>query len=87
MDEVYQEASPLEALWTIYQQQSESVRRAFLMRAHKADCLIGLPTLRSREEMEAVSKERMRDIISGNEQTLSHDLAMQLVDKAITDAV
>jgi hypothetical protein len=37
--------------------------------------------------MENVSKQRMRDIIAGRENTVSHEEAMKMVDKAIADAV
>ena len=84
---VYQETSPLDALWTIYQQQSEQVKRAFLIRVRQTDCLLDMPGIRSREEMESVSKERMRDIIAGREKTVSNEDAMKMVDKAIADAV
>ena len=84
---VYQETSPLDALWTIYQQQSEQVKRAFLIRVRQTDCLLDMPGIRSREEMESVSKERMRDIIAGREKTVSHEDAMKMVDKAIADEV
>ena len=84
---VYQETSPLDALWTIYQQQSEQVKRAFLIRVRQTDCLLDMPGIRSREEMESVSKERMRDIIAGREKPVSHEDAMKMVDKAIADAV
>ena len=84
---VYQETSPLDALWTIYQQQSERVKRAFLVRVRQTDCLLDMPGIRSREEMENVSKQRMRDIIAGRENTVSHEEAMKMVDKAIADAV
>ncbi len=84
---VYQETSPLDALWTIYQQQSEQVRRAFLVRVRQVDGLLDMPGIRSREEMENLSKQRMRDIIAGRENTVSHEEAMKLVDKAIADAV
>lgn len=84
---VYQETSSLDALWTIYQQQSEQVKRAFLVRVRQADGLLDMPGIRSREEMENVSRQRMRDIIAGRENTVSHEEAMKLVDKAIADAV
>lgn len=77
----------MDALWTIYQQQSEQVKRAFLVRVRQTDCLLDMPGIRSREEMESVSKERMRDIIAGRENTVSHEEAMKMVDKAIADAV
>ena len=77
----------MDALWTIYQQQSEQVKRAFLVRVRQTDCLLDMPGIRSREEMESESKERMRDIIAGRENTVSHEDAMKMVDKAIADAI
>ena len=69
---VYQETSPLDALWTIYQQQSEQVKRAFLVRVRQTDCLLDMPGIRSREEMESESKERMSVIMASREKTMSH---------------
>ena len=87
MNVVYQESSPLDALWTLYQQQSEQVRRAFLIRARQADNEHDMPGLLTRDEMMKASMERMRDIVDGHEQTLAHDDAMRMVDEAITAAV
>ena len=84
---IHPKVSPVDALWTLYQQQSEQVRRAFLVRVRQADCLLDMPGLRSHEDMMEASKERMRDIIAGCEKTLSHEEAMKMVDKAIAEAV
>lgn len=87
MNVVYQDSSPLEALWTLYQQQSEQVRRAFLLRARQADKELDMPGLLTRDEMMKASIERMRDIVDGREQTLAHNDVMRMVDEAITSAV
>ena len=84
---IHQKVSPVDALWTLYQQQSEQVRRAFLVRVRQTDCLLDMPDLRSREEMMEASKERMRDILAGREKTFSHEEAMKMVDKAIAETV
>lgn len=84
---IHHKVSPVDALWILYQQQSEQVRRAFLARVRQADCLLDMPGLCSREEMMAAAKERMRDIIAGREKTLSHEEAMKMVDKAIAEAI
>ena len=84
---IHPKVSPVDALWTLYQQQSEQVRRAFLVRVRQADCLLDMPGMHSREEMMEASKERMRDIIAGREKSLSHEEAMKMVDKAIAEAV
>lgn len=43
-----------------------------------------MPCLRTREEMMKISKERMRDIVAGREQTLSHDEAMKMINSSIS---
>ena len=80
---VSQDVSVVDALLTIYRQQNESVRRDFLLRVRQEDSLLDMPGMRTREEMMQVSCERMRDIIAGREQTLSHDEVMEMVDNAI----
>jgi Mg2+/Co2+ transporter CorC len=77
----------VDALLAIYHQQNENVRKSFLMRVCQEDGLLDMPGLRTREEMMEISKERMRDIIAGNERTLSHEETMKLVDMAIAKAV
>ena len=83
----YQDMSAVDALWTLYQQQSQWVRDAFRSRINGQEKAEEMPILRSREEMMEVSKQRMSDIIAGREHTLSHDEAMQLVDQAIVQVV
>lgn len=82
-----QEVSVVDALLTIYRQQNERVRRDFLVRVRQEDALLDMPGMRTREEMIEVSRERMRDIVAGREQTLSHEEAMKLVDEAIAQTV
>lgn len=82
-----QEMSIVDALLAIYHQQSERVRKTFLTRVHQEDGLLDMPGLRTREEMIEVSQERMRDIVAGREQTLSHEEAMKLVDMAIAEGL
>lgn len=48
---------------------------------------VQMPGMHSREEMMELSKQRMQDILSEREQTLSHEDVMQLVDNAIAKAV
>ena len=59
----YQDMSAVDALWTLYLQQSQWVREAFRSRINSQDVPDEMPTLRTREEMMAVSRERMRDIM------------------------
>ena len=87
----YQRTTPEDALWTLYRQQTLKVRHAFLSRVKREDVEVNedlqMPGMYSREEMMEVSKQRMRDIIAGREQTLSHEDVMQLVDNAIAETV
>lgn len=80
---VYQDISAVDALWTIYQQQNEWVRKTFLARVNKSDGDDEMPYMRTREDMMKISRERMRDIIAGQEPTLSNDEVMRLVNDAI----
>lgn len=82
-----QEMSIVDALLAIYHQQNEKVRRSFLTRVRQEDSLLDMPGLRTHEEMMEVSQERMRDIVAGREQTLSHEEAMKLVDMAIAEGL
>ena len=84
---ISQDVSIVDALLAIYHQQSERVRRSFLTRVRQDDGLLDMPGLRTREEMMEVSQKRMRDIVAGREETLSHEEAMKLVDKAIAEAL
>lgn len=84
---VSQEISIVDALLAIYHQQSEGVRKSFLTRVRQEDGLLDMPGLRTREEMMEISRERMRDIITGQDQAISHEEAMKMVDKAIAEAV
>lgn len=87
----YHSSAPEDALWTLYRQQTLKVRHAFLARVRMEDLEVGdaveMPGLYSREEMMELSKQRMKDIIDGREQTLSHEEVMRLVDNAIAKAI
>ncbi len=87
----YHSASPEDALWTLYRQQTLKVRNAFLARVRMEDrevCdAVQIPGMHSREEMMELSKQRMQDILSEREETLSHEDVMQLVDNAIAKAI
>ena len=84
---MYQEVSVVDALLTIYRQQNEKVRKAFLARIYQEDSSLYIPGLRTREEMMEVSRERMKDIVAGREQTLPHEDVMKMVDQAIAEAL
>ena len=61
---MYQEVSVVDALLTIYRQQNEKVRKAFLARIYQEDSSLDIPGMRTREEMMEVSRERMKDIVA-----------------------
>ena len=69
----------MDALLTIYRQQNEEVRKAFLARIYQEESLLDMPGLRTREE------KRMRDVVAHREQTLSHEEVMKMVDNAIAE--
>ena len=83
----YQDMSAVDALWTLYRQQPQPVRDAFRNRVIEQVDVEDMPIVRDREDMIAVSKQRMRDIIDGTDRTLDHDEVMRLVDNAIAKAV
>lgn len=83
----YQDMSAVDALWTLYRQQPQPVRDAFRNRVIEQVDVEDMPIVRDREDMIAVSKQRMRDIIDGTERALDHDEVMRLVDNAIAKAV
>ncbi len=82
-----QKVSMVDALLAIYRQQDERVRRDFLMRVRQEDSLLDMPGMRTREEMMQVSCDRIRDVVAGREQTLTHDEVMKMVDNAIAETV
>ena len=84
---MYQEVSVVDALLTIYRQQNEKVRKAFLARIYQEDSFLDIPGMRTCEEMMEVSRERMKDIVAGREQTLPHEDVMKMVDRAIAEAL
>ena len=87
----YHSTAPEDALWTLYRQQTLKVRHAFLARVKSEDFeaneVLQMPGMYSREEMMEVSKQRMKDIVAGREQTLSHEDVMRLVDNTIAKTV
>lgn len=82
---IHQKISPIDALWTIYQQQSEEVKKSFLVRVSNEDRLLDIPNLKTREEMMNIVRKRMKNIINKHEQTLQHQDVMNLVDNIITE--
>ena len=79
----YQELSAVDALWTLYRQQSRKVRDAFRVRIEH-EAVTDIPCVQSREEMMDVSRQRMKNIINGSEQTLDNDEVMRMVDDVIS---
>lgn len=81
-----QNISAADALWTLYMQQNEQIRKAFLIRVRQTDKILDMPGIYSREDIVKESKKRMQDIIDGKEKTLSHEEVLQMIDKAIKQA-
>ena len=76
----YQDMSAVDALWTLYQQQSQRVREAFRSRIANEDndlqCL-------TEEEAKAMTLQRGRDIKTGRAKLIPHEAVMQEMDQML----
>ena len=78
----HQDMSPVDALWTLYQQQSQRVRDAFRNRLAQSE----ISELRSltTEEAKVLTLQRGRDIKAGRAKLISHDEVMQEMEQMLT---
>lgn len=79
----YQDMSAVEALWTLYQQQSERVRKAFRSRIAQEEteekpCI-------SEAEAKALTLQRGRDIKAGRAKLIAHDTVMHEMEQMISN--
>ena len=74
--------SPVDALWTLYQQQSQRVREAFRNRLAQSE----ISELRSltAEEAKVLTLQRGRDIKAGRAKLIPHDEVMQEMEQMLT---
>ncbi|MBP5364379.1 MAG: hypothetical protein J6Y82_00445 [Bacteroidales bacterium] len=78
----YQDMSAVDALWTLYKQQSRRVREAFRSRiaqeeAKGAVCI-------SETEAKALTLKRGRDIKAGRTKLISHDKVMHEMEQMLS---
>ena len=76
-----QDMSAVDALWTLYRQQSRRVRDAFRSRIAQ-DEIDGLG-IRTEEEAKALTLQRGRDIKSGRAKLVQHEDVMQEMEQLI----
>ena len=77
----YQDMSAVDALWTLYRQQSQRVRDAFRSRIAQ-DEINGLRT-RTEAEAKALTLQRGRDIKAGRVKLISHEDVMHEMEQMI----
>ena len=77
----HQDMSPVDALWTLYQQQSQRVREAFRNRLAQSE----ISELRSltAEEAKVLTLQRGRDIKAGRAKLIPHDEVMQEMEQML----
>lgn len=77
----YQDVSAVDALWTLYQQQSQRVRDAFRSRIAQAE--IDELQCRTEAEAKALTLRRGRDIKNGRSKLLPHGEVMREMEQMI----
>ena len=77
----HQDMSAVDALWTLYRQQTQRVREAFRHRLAQSeiDELQSLTT----EEAKALTLQRGRDIKAGRAKLIPHDAVMQEMEQIL----
>lgn len=73
----------MDALWTLYQQQSRHVRDAFRNRIAQ-DEISGL-TLRTEDEAKALTLQRGRNIKAGRSKLVSHEDVMHEMEQMLAN--
>lgn len=77
----HQDMSAVDALWTLYQQQSRRVRDAFRSRIAQ-DEIDGL-IIRTEDEAKALTLLRGRDIKAGRTKLIPHEEVMQEMEQML----
>ena len=77
----HQDMSAVDALWTLYQQQSQWVREAFRNRLAQSE--IGELRSLTTEEAKALTLQRGRDIKAGRAKLIPHDEVMQEMEQML----
>ena len=80
-DANYLDMSAVDALWTLYRQQSRKVRDAFRTRIAQSEA--GEPQTLTSEEAKALTLQRGRDIKSGRVKLIPHEKVMQEMEQML----
>lgn len=76
-----QEMSAVDALWTLYRQQSQRVRQAFRIRIAQDESNEITPL--TEEEAKRMALQRGRDIKAGRTKLIPHDNVMQEMEQML----
>ncbi|MDY6288272.1 MAG: hypothetical protein SPM02_02355 [Bacteroidales bacterium] len=76
-----QEMSAVDALWTLYRQQSQRVRQAFRIRIAQDESNEITPL--TEEEAKRMALQRGRDIKTGRTKLIPHDNVMQEMEQML----
>lgn len=90
--ENYQDMSAVDALWTLYRQQSRRVREAFRNRLAESEaCPMSLtsepvePLSLTAEEAKDLTLQRGRDIKAGRAKLIAHEAVMLEMEQMLTN--
>lgn len=78
----YQDMSAVDALWTLFRQQSPRVQNAFRKRLAQSENA-NLQSLTT-DEAKALTLQRGRDIKAGRVKLIAHDAVMQEMEQMMT---
>ena len=73
--------SAVDALWTLYLQQSREVRDAFRIRLAQSET--GEPRILTSDEANSLTLQRGRDIKSGQAKLIAHETVMQKMEQML----
>ncbi len=77
----HSEMSAVDALWTLYWQQSREVRDAFRIRLAQSET--GEPRILISEEAKTLTLQRGRDIKAGRAKLIDHETVMQEMEQML----
>jgi hypothetical protein len=77
----HSEMSAVDALWTLYWQQSREVRDAFRIRLAQSET--GEPRILTSNEAKSLTLQRGRDIKAGRAKLIAHETVMQEMEQIL----
>ena len=81
----HSEMSAVDALWTLYWQQSREVRDAFRIRLAQNET--GEPRILTSDEAKSLTLQRGRDIKAGRAKLIAHETVMQEMEQMLATYV